>query len=98
MAQFIACVRRNYGDFPESEFRPELLEAEAERARTLYRDGVFRQMWSRGDSPGAVILLESGSADEARAALETLPLQQRGMLLIDAVIPVMAYRGFGPRG
>ena len=98
MAQFIACVRRNYGDFPESEFTPELLEAEAERARTLYRDGVFRQMWSRGDSPGAVILMESGSLDEARAVLETLPLQQRGMLLIDAVIPVMAYRGFGPRG
>ena len=98
MAQFIACVRRNYDDFPEAKFTAELLEAEAERARTLYRDGVFRQMWSRGDSPGAVILLESGSLDEAGAALETLPLQQRGMLLIDAIIPVMAYRGFGPRG
>jgi muconolactone delta-isomerase len=98
MAQFIACVRRNYDEFPESEFTPELLEAEAERARTLYRDGVFRQMWSRGDSPGAVILMELGSLDETRAALESLPLQQRGMLLIDAVIPVMAYRGFGPRG
>ena len=98
MAQFIACVRRNYDDFPEAEFTPELLEAEAERARTLYRDGVFRQMWSRGDSPGAVILMESGALDEARAVLETLPLKQRGMLLVDDVIPVMAYRGFGPRG
>ncbi|HEV3085872.1 MAG TPA: muconolactone Delta-isomerase family protein [Candidatus Elarobacter sp.] len=98
MAQFIACIRRNYEDFPEARFTPELLEAEAERARTLYRDGVFRQMWSRGDSPGAVVLLEAGSADEAAAVLETLPLRQIQMLLIDSVIPVMAYRGFGPRG
>ena len=98
MAQFIACVRRNYDDFPEAEFTPELLEAEAERARTLHRDGVIRQIWSRGDSPGAVLHIEAGSAEDVRAMLETLPLQQRRMLLIDAVIPVMAYRGFGPHG
>ncbi len=98
MAQFIACARRNYDDFPEAEFTAELLEEEAEGARTLYHDGVFRQVWSRGDSPGAVILIEAGSADEARAALESLPLRRRKMLLIDSVIPVTAYRGFGPRG
>ncbi|MBV8370980.1 MAG: hypothetical protein JO036_18865 [Candidatus Eremiobacteraeota bacterium] len=98
MAQFIASARRNYDDFPEAAFTPELLEAEAERVRTLHRDGVFRQVWGRGDSPGAVILIESASLDEARAALDTLPLQQRGMLVIDALIPVTAYRGFGPRG
>ncbi len=98
MAQFIALVRRNYDDFPEAEFTPELLEAEAERARELYGEGVYRQMWSRQDSPGAVILIEAGSADDARAALDTLPLTQKGMLLIDSVIPLTPYRGFGPRG
>jgi hypothetical protein len=98
MAQFIACARRNYDDFPETEFTPELLEAEAERVRTLHRDGVIRQIWSRGDSPGAVLHIEAGSADDVRALMETFPLRQRGMLLIDEVIPVMAYRGFGPRG
>jgi hypothetical protein len=98
MAQFIACARRNYDDFPEAAFTPELLEAEAERVRVLHRDGVIRQIWSRGDAPGAVLHIEAGSADEVRAVLETLPLQQRGLLLIDTVIPVMAYRGFGPRG
>jgi muconolactone delta-isomerase len=98
MAQFIACIRRNYEDFPESDFTPELLEAEAERARTLYRDGVFRQTWGRGDAPGAVILIEAGSAEEARAILETLPLKERQMLLVDEVIPLTPYRGFGPRG
>jgi hypothetical protein len=98
MAQFIACVRRNLEDFPESAFTPELLEAEAERARTLYRDAVYRQMWGRGDVPGAVIVIEAGSAEEARSILGTLPLVALDMLLIETVIPLTPYRGFGPRG
>jgi len=98
MAQFIALARRNYADFPEAQFTKELLEAEAERARQLYIDGVFRQMWSRQDSPGAVILIEAGSIEDARAAIESLPLKKNGMLLVDSVIGLSPYRGFAPRG
>ena len=74
------------------------MEAEAERARQLYADGVTRQIWSRGDHPGAAMILEAASADEALAALDTLPLKQKRMLLLDALIPVNPYRGFLPRG
>jgi len=97
MAQFMALVRRDYDQFPESAFTPELLEAEAQRARELYANGTNRMMWSRQDAPGAVILIEAESEDAVRAQLETLPLRQQKMLTIDAVIPLLPYRGFGPR-
>lgn len=97
MAQFIALVRRNYDDFTEEQFT-SLLEPEAERARELYADGFIRQMWGRKDAPGAVLVMEAASEAEARGTLDTLPLKQKGMLLVDTVVPLTPYRGFGPRG
>ena len=52
----------------------------------------------RGDAPGAAIVVEAGSLDDAQAALDTLPLKANGMLLLDTLIPLTPYRGFGPRG
>ena len=97
MAQFIALCRRDYDRFSEADFTPELLEQEAERARALYTAGTFRAIWSRQDTPGAVILLEVGSLEEADAVLASLPLAIREMLALDALVPLMAYRGFAPR-
>ena len=98
MAQFIAAVRRNLERFSASDFTPELLEEEAERARQLYADGIIRQMWGRDDHPGAVILIEAGTPDEAQAELASLPLAIREMLTLDVLVPITPYRGFGPRG
>jgi muconolactone delta-isomerase len=98
MAQFIALFRRDYDRFPEAEFTPALLEQEAERARQLYTGGTFRAIWSRQDVPGAVVLLEAGSIDEARAVLGSLPLAVLEMLALDALVPLIPYRGFAPRG
>jgi muconolactone delta-isomerase len=98
MAQFIAAVRRDLEKFSASDFTPELLEAEAERVRQLYADGVFRQVWGRADSPGAVILIEAGTPDEAQAVLASLPLAVREMLALDLLVPLTPYRGFGSRG
>lgn len=98
MAQFMAVIRRNLDRFAEADFTPELLEQEAERARQLYAEGVFRAMWSRHDHPGAVVLIEIGTLDEAAAELASLPLAVREMLSLDALVPLMPYRGFGPRG
>jgi muconolactone delta-isomerase len=97
MAQFMALVRRDYEKFPEAAFTAELLEAEAQCARQLYADGVNRMMWGRKDAPGAVILVEAESVEAVHASLDTLPLREKGMLLIDAVIPLAPYRGFHPR-
>ncbi len=95
MAQFIALIARNYDRFSEDDFAP-LLEPEAERARELYAEGTFRQMWGRLDVKGAVSLIEADSLEAVRAVLATLPLAQRGMLDI-TVLPLAGYRGFGPR-
>jgi muconolactone delta-isomerase len=97
MAQFIALVRRNYNRFTEADFTP-LLEGEAERARQLYAQGIFRAMWSRKDVPGAFILIETESQDQAEGAVTSLPLAAKGMLEVEFVIAIGPYRGFGPRG
>jgi muconolactone delta-isomerase len=96
MAQFIALLRRDYDRFREEDFAP-LLEPEAERARALYTAGVYRQIWGRQDVPGAVVLLEAESVDAAREVVGTLPLIQKGMLLLETLIPLGPYRGFAPR-
>lgn len=95
MAQFLALAQRDYARFTEADFAP-LLEPEAERARELYAAGTFRQMHGRKDVPGAVMLIEADSHAAAIAAVQTLPLVQKGMLLVD-VIELVPYRGFGPR-
>ena len=96
MAQFIAVCRRAYGRFAESDFTKELLDAEAERARQLYAEGVFRQMWGHRSPAGAVVLVEAETREAVDAALATLPLAQREMLDIE-VLAVAPYRGFGPQ-
>ena len=97
MAQFIAVCHRNLEHFSPSDFTQELLEAEAERARQLYAQGTFRQVWGRADNPGAVIVIEASSLDEAEAVLASLPLAVREMLTLDVLVPLTPYRGFGPR-
>jgi uncharacterized protein YciI len=47
--------------------------------------------------PGAVLILEAGSEDEARAAANSLPLAKAGMLEIVTLAGLEPYPGFGPR-
>ncbi len=97
MPEFIAVLRRNIDRFSDEEFAP-LLEPEAERVRELYTAGVLRRVWSRKDSPGALLLLEADDLEAAHEVLRTLPLVQRDMILTDLVVPLGPYRGFAPRG
>ena len=48
-------------------------EAELRALWELYRDGVVREMYTPG-GPGAVLLLEVASTEEAWTALSELPL------------------------
>jgi muconolactone delta-isomerase len=97
MAQFIAVCRRAYGRFAESDFTPALLDAEAEQARRLYTQGVFRQMWGHQSPAGAIVLIEAESREAVDAALATLPLARHDMLDIE-LFTVGPYRGFGQTG
>jgi hypothetical protein len=47
--------------------------------------------------PGAAILFEAASEDEARALASSLPLAQRGMIEFPLITQLEPYPGFGPR-
>jgi hypothetical protein len=93
--QFISISRRLTERFSDEQFAP-LLEAERERVRELYRDGVVRSISSRKDVPGAVMILECADEAAARAAVSSLPLAQRGMLEVQ-IIPLSPYPAFFPK-
>lgn len=94
--QFMTLSRRVTETFSDEEFAPRI-EAEAERARTLYAEGFIRQIWHRSDIGGACLLVEADSEDAVRTTLATLPLVAAGMLEIVSVVPLKPYMGFGPR-
>jgi len=77
-------------------FTPELLAAETGRIRELYVAGILRQIWKRGDIPGASILWEAASEADVRDAIASLPIFQTGLLEIVALVPLEPYPGFGP--
>ena len=94
--QFFALLRRDTERFKDTDFAPHLPH-EAEQRRRLYVDNVARQIWNRTDLPGSALLLEASDATTARAGLETLPLVQSKMMIVDALVPLAPYPGFGPR-
>ncbi|WP_035349545.1 muconolactone Delta-isomerase family protein [Edaphobacter aggregans] len=95
--QFLSVSRRRTEAFPPEAWTQELLEAEAQRVRELYVAGVVRTIWRRKDMPGAVMVIEAASEDEARAAVASLPLAQLGMLEIVVFTALEPYPAFGPR-
>lgn len=92
--QFMSISRRRTDAFPPEAFTPELVSREGQRVKALYAAGILRQVWKRGDTPGAAILWEAASEAEVRAALESLPIYQAGMLEIAALVPLEPYPGF----
>lgn len=94
--QFLSLSRRLVDKFPPEAFTPELLRRETTRVRELYAAGTLRQIWKRGDTPGASILWEAAAEAEVRDAIASLPIYQAGLLEIVALIPLEPYPGFGP--
>jgi muconolactone delta-isomerase len=92
--QFLSLSRRRTDQFPPAAFTAELASKEAQRVKALYSSGLLRQVWKRGDMPGASILWEADSEAEVRAALESLPIYQARMLEIVALVPLEPYPGF----
>jgi muconolactone delta-isomerase len=93
--QFLSMSRRRTDAFPPEAFTPELGAREAQRVKELYAAGILRQIWMRGDMPGAAILWEAASEAEVRAAIDSLPIFKAGMLEIVALAPLKPYPGFG---
>ncbi len=92
--QFISISRRLTERFSDEQFAAHI-DAERERVRELYRNGVVRAIWSRKDAAGAVMILECSDEAAARAAVGSLPLAQREMLEV-LIVPLGPYPAFFP--
>lgn len=94
--QILSISRRRLDLFPLEAFTPELLARESQRVRELYAAGILRQIWRRGDEPGAVLVWEAANEDEVRAAIATLPIYIAGMMEIPVLMALQPYPGFCP--
>jgi muconolactone delta-isomerase len=94
--QFMVLLRRRSESYTDADFAPHA-EAERQQARQLYVDSVIRQIWHRGDTGGACMLVEAASHEEVTEKLQTLPLVKADMLEIEKIVPLNPYAGFGPR-
>ena len=92
--QFLAITRRHTDRFTDAQFA-EKLGPEADHARGLYAEGSFRALYTRGDVPGAVIMIEAEDESEAARLVDSLPFAQSGMMAYD-LVPLKPYRGFAP--
>lgn len=93
--QFISTSRRLTERFPDEQFAAHI-DAERERVRELYQEGIVRSIWSRKDAAGAIMLLECHDEAAANAAVSSLPLAQRGMLEVQ-IVPLGPYPAFFPK-
>ena len=94
--QFSILTRRKIDQFGEEAFAA-LQDVESEAVRGLYAEGVVRQIWMRGDVPGAVLMFEATDEAEVRKHMHSLPMHQAGMLEILSVVPLKPYRAFCPK-
>ena len=68
----------------------------------LYLDGKIQQWYSRGDGKGVVMLFEAKTEDEARAIVETLPLEKAQLMdtqyvPVGPLMPLRALMGSAPQ-
>ena len=92
--QFLVISRRLPDRYSDANFAP-VVPLEGARARELYAAGFTRQIWHRGDQPGACQIVEADTLDAVHETLATLPLAAAGMIAFD-VIPLKPYAGFTP--
>jgi hypothetical protein len=59
-------------------------EAELRAVWGLYRDGIVREMYSPG-GPGALLVIEAGSVEEAQRALSPLPLVANEIMTLELI-------------
>jgi muconolactone delta-isomerase len=92
--QFMVLSSRHTEQYQQADF-DAAIPAETQRVRQLYADGVLRQIWLRGDIPGACFLIEAPDEHTARSTVSTLPMARSGLSEF-TVIPLRPYGGFGP--
>ncbi|MCZ6509756.1 MAG: superoxide dismutase, partial [Alphaproteobacteria bacterium] len=75
----IVIVNHRSEDHGPEDFAP-YLTPEAKMAVEFMEDDFFRELYSRRDGKGAVIVVEADSEEAARARMAELPLVKAGLL------------------
>jgi carbamoylphosphate synthase large subunit len=60
------------------EQRQEIMQKEVPDTLKLYLGGTIEQFWFRQDKPGVIFLMNVESIEDAKAAVEALPLTAGG--------------------
>ena len=69
------------------------LHEEALHAWEMYKSGITRELYMRGDRPGAALILECNSIEEAKAHLAGLPLVKFNLIEFE-LIPLQPFSPF----
>ncbi len=94
--KILALARAVPNTSPEA-FTPELIKAEVSAVVKLYQSDFVREIYVRQGGPSAVLIIESDSAEAARAALGVLPMVEKGLLDFE-MIPLAPFPAFYNRG
>ena len=89
MKIFVVATRNQ--EKPAEDFAP-LMDPEADFALKLYKEGFIREIYSRTDGKGALVVVEADNEEEAANKLSDLPLAKAGLLSFD-IYGTTAYRG-----
>jgi hypothetical protein len=72
---------------PTPEQRQQIMPEEVPDTLQLYLDGTIEQFWFRQGAPGVIFLMNVESVEQAKAAVDKLPLVTGGFAKYD-FIPV----------
>lgn len=88
----ILAIQKESEGLSKRDFVPHLRD-EARKGWELYKEGVIREMYFRGDRPEAILILECKDLQEAEAKLDTLPLVKKGLISFE-LIELKPYHGY----
>ena len=86
----IVVITHRSPDHGPEDFEPYLMP-EAKKGFEYMEDDFFRELYSRRDGQGAVIVVEAEDEAEARARCAELPMVKAGLLRCE-FYPVKAFR------
>ena len=87
----VLAIATRKADAKPEDFAPHL-EPEVGVALSLYRDEFVREIYSRTDGKGAILVLECDDEAHALKLLNTLPLSEAGLLNFE-IYGTKPYRG-----
>jgi hypothetical protein len=87
----VVAIATRKQDAKAEDFAPHL-DAEVNAALTLYRDEFVREIYSRTDGKGAVVVFECNDVAHAERLFAQLPLVKAGLLSAE-FYGVKPYRG-----